>query len=102
MSEQDKGKQSILNPQTKTFYNPKQKENREEFASSPKERNKTILLVPNPADPLKSSSGEKAVQKAGFELLRLLDLEAGNHGLKNLQSLDFTKPETGYLQIDIL
>jgi hypothetical protein len=29
-------------------------------------------------------------------------LEARNHGLKNLQSLDFAKPETGYPQIDIL
>jgi hypothetical protein len=61
-----------------------------------------ILLVPNPPDPLKSSSGEKTVQKAGLVLLRLLDLEAGNHGLNNLQSLDFAKPETSYSQTDIL
>jgi hypothetical protein len=65
-------------------------------------RGTKILQVPNPADPLKSSSGENAVQKAGFVLLRLLDLEAGNHGLRDLQSLDFTKPEPGYPQIDIL
>jgi len=67
-----------------------------------KKRGTKILKVPNPADPLKSRSGEKAVQKAGFVLLRLLAQEAGNHGLKNLQSLDFAKPETGYPQIDIL
>jgi hypothetical protein len=35
-------------------------------------------------------------------LLRLLALEAGNHGLKNLQSLDFSKPKTNYPHIDIL
>jgi len=35
-------------------------------------------------------------------LLRLLAPEAGNHRLKNLQSLDFAKPKTGYPQIDIL
>jgi hypothetical protein len=40
MSQQDKSKQSIENPQTKTFYSPKQKETREESASGPKERNK--------------------------------------------------------------
>jgi hypothetical protein len=45
------------------LYNPKQKENREESASGPKERNKKILLAPKPVDPLKSSIGEKAVQK---------------------------------------
>jgi len=60
-----------------------------------------ILQVSNPADPLKSSIGEKSV-KAGFVLLRLLASEAGNHGLKNLQSLDFAKPEPSYLHIDIL
>jgi endo-1,4-beta-mannosidase len=60
-----------------------------------------ILQVPNPADPLKSSNGEKSV-KAGFVLLRLLAPEAGNHGLKNLQPLVFAWPEPGYPQIDIL
>jgi hypothetical protein len=60
-----------------------------------------ILQVPNPVDPLKSSNGEKSV-KAGFVLLRLLALEAGNHGPKNFQSLDFARPEPGYPQIDIL
>jgi hypothetical protein len=60
-----------------------------------------ILQVPNPVDPLKSSNGEKSV-KAGFVLLRLLAQEVGNHELKILQSLDFAKPETSYLQIDIL
>jgi hypothetical protein len=45
-------------------------------------RGTKILQVPNPADPLRSSNGEKAVQKAGFVLLRLLALEAGNHLLK--------------------
>jgi len=58
-----------------------------------------ILQVSNSADPLKSSNGEKTIQKAGIVLLQLLAPEVGNHGLKNLQSLDFTKPETGYLQI---
>jgi hypothetical protein len=65
-------------------------------------RGTKILQVLNAADPLKSRNGEKAVQKAGFVLLQLLDLEAGNHKLKNPQSLDFAKPETGYPQIDIL
>jgi hypothetical protein len=40
-------------------------------------RGTKILQVPNPADPLKSSNGEKIVKKAGFELLRLLAPEAG-------------------------
>jgi hypothetical protein len=65
-------------------------------------RGTKIVQVLNPADPLKSSSGEKAVQKAGFVLLRLLDLEAGNKGLKNIQSLDIAKLEPGYPQMDIL
>jgi hypothetical protein len=60
------------------------------------------LQVPIPADPLKSSNGEKSVQMAVFVLLQLLVLKAGNHGLKNLHSLDFAKPKTGYSQIDIL
>jgi hypothetical protein len=64
-------------------------------------RGTEILQVPNPANPLKSSSGEKSV-KAGFVLLRLLAQEAGNNELKILQSLDFAKPETCYPQIDIL
>jgi hypothetical protein len=59
-------------------------------------RGTQILQIPNSSDPLKSSNGEKAVQKAGFVLLRLLALEAGKQGLKNLQSLDFAKLETGY------
>jgi hypothetical protein len=33
-----------------------------------------ILQVPNPANPLKASDGEKSVQKDGFVLLRLLAL----------------------------
>jgi hypothetical protein len=64
-------------------------------------RGTKILQVPNPADPLKSSNGEKSV-KARFVLLRLLALEARNHGLKNLQLLVFARPEPGYPQIDIL
>jgi hypothetical protein len=64
-------------------------------------RGTEILQVPNPANPLKSSNGEKSV-KAGFVLLRLLAQEAGNNELKILQSLDFAKPETCYPQIDIL
>jgi len=44
-------------------------------------RGTKILQVPNPANPLKSSNGEKAIQKAGFVLLRLRALEAENHGL---------------------
>jgi hypothetical protein len=67
-----------------------------------KKRGTKILKVPNPADPLKSRSGEKAVQKAGFVLLWILELEPGKHVLETLQSLDFGKPEPGYLQIDIL
>jgi hypothetical protein len=60
-----------------------------------------ILQVPNLADPLKTRNGEESV-KAGFVLLRPLAQEAGNHGLKNLQSLDIAKPEPVYMQIDIL
>jgi hypothetical protein len=45
---------------------------------------------------------EKSIQEVGFVLRRLLAQEAGNHRLKNLQSLDFAKPKTGYPQIDIL
>jgi hypothetical protein len=40
--------------------------------------------------------------KAGFVLLQLLAPKAGNYRLKNLQSLDFAKLETGYPQINIL
>jgi hypothetical protein len=36
-----------------------------------------ILHVPNPADPLKASDGERSVQKVGFVKLRLLAIEAG-------------------------
>jgi hypothetical protein len=61
----------------------------------PKREEQKILLVPNPANPLKSSSEEKAIQKAGFVLLRLPNLEVGNDGLENLQSLDFANPEPG-------
>jgi hypothetical protein len=46
------------------------------------ERGTKILQVPNPADLLKASDGEKSVQKAGFVLLWLLALEAENHRLK--------------------
>jgi hypothetical protein len=67
-----------------------------------KKRGTKILQVPNPADALKLSNEEKAIQMPGFVLLRLLDLEAGNHRLKNLESLDFAKPKTNYPQIDIL
>jgi len=42
-------------------------------------RGTEILQVSNPADPLKSSNGEKSVKKAGFVLLRLLAQKAGNH-----------------------
>jgi hypothetical protein len=66
------------------------------------ERGTKILQIPNPANPLKASDGERFVHKAGFVLLRLLAPESGNHRLKNLQSLDFAKPKTGYPQIDIL
>jgi hypothetical protein len=53
-------------------------------------RGTKILQVPNPTDALKARKREKSVQKAGFVLLRLLALEAGNHKLKEkLQSLDF-------------
>jgi hypothetical protein len=65
-------------------------------------RGTKILQVPNPVDPLKSSNREKVIQKAGFVLLRLLGPKVGNHGLRNLQSLDFAKPEPGYPKIDIL
>jgi hypothetical protein len=56
-------------------------------------RGTKILKVPNPPDALKASNGEKSVQKEGFMLLRLLAPEPENHRLKNLQSLDFPKPE---------
>jgi hypothetical protein len=68
----------------------------------PKREEQKILLAPKPPDPLKSSSGEKAVQKAGFVLFQVLDLEARNHGLENLLSIDFEKAEPVYPQIDIL
>jgi hypothetical protein len=61
-----------------------------------------ILQVPNLVDPPKSSNGEKTVLKVGFVLLRLLAPETGNHGLKNLQSLDFVRAKPSYSQIDIL
>jgi hypothetical protein len=50
-------------------------------------RGTKILQVPNPADALKVRNGEISVQKARFVLLRLLSQEAGNPGLKDLQSL---------------
>jgi hypothetical protein len=65
-------------------------------------RGTKILQVSNPADPLNASNREKSIPEVGFVLLRLLAPEAGNHGLKDLQSLDFAKPDTGYPQIDIL
>jgi hypothetical protein len=65
-------------------------------------RGTEILQVSNPADPLNASNREKFVPEVGFVLLRLLAPKAGNHGLKNLQSFDFAKPEPGYPQIDIL
>jgi hypothetical protein len=65
-------------------------------------RGTEFLQVSNPADPLNASNREKSVPEVGIALLRLLAQEAGNHGLNNLQSLDFAKPETGYPQIDIL
>jgi hypothetical protein len=61
-----------------------------------------ILQVSNHANPLRASNRVKSVKKAVFVLLQLLALEARNHGLKNLQSLDFVKPETCYPQIYIL
>jgi hypothetical protein len=42
------------------------------------ERGTKILQVPNPADSLKASDGERSEHKAGFVLLRLLAPEAGN------------------------
>jgi hypothetical protein len=53
-------------------------------------RGTEILQVPNPADPQKSSNGEKSV-KARFILLQLSAQEAGNHGLKNLLILQSLK-----------
>jgi hypothetical protein len=50
-------------------------------------RGTKILQVPNLADPLKSSNGEKIVFKAGFVLLRLLTQEARNLGLKTFNLL---------------
>jgi hypothetical protein len=72
------------------------------FAKQLIERGTKILQVPNPAGPLKSSDRERFVHKARFVLLRLLAPKAGNHRLKNLQSLEFAIPETDYPQIEIL
>jgi hypothetical protein len=100
MSQKYKGKQSnnIHRQKLSKIQNNRKIEKSLQVAQK---RGTEILQVPNPADPLKSSNEEKSV-KARFVLLRLLAPEAGNHGLKYLQSLDFAKPETGYLQIDIL
>jgi len=100
MSQKYKGKQSnnIYRQKLSKIQNDRKTEKRLQVAQK---RGTEILHVPNPADPLKSSNGEKSV-KARFVLLRLLAQEVGNHGLKILQSLDFAKPETGYPQINIL
>jgi hypothetical protein len=70
--------------------------NNQKFVKQLIERGTKILQVPNPANPLKASDGERSVYKAGFVLLRLLALEAGNHRLKILESLDLAKSEIGY------
>jgi hypothetical protein len=100
MSHKYKGKQSnnIHRQKLSKIQNNRKIEKSLQVAQK---RGTKILQVPNPADPLKSSNREKSI-KAGFVLLRLLAPEAENHGMENLQSLDFAKPEIGYPQIDIL
>jgi hypothetical protein len=101
MSQKDKGKHSnnIHKQKRSKIQNSRKIEKSLQVAQK---RGTKILQVPNFANPLKSSNGEQTVLKAGFVLLRLQAPEAGNHGLKNLQSLDFARPEPGYPQIDIL
>jgi hypothetical protein len=101
MSQPNKGKESIQNPQAKSSKIQNTRKIEKSLQVAQKKGTK-ILQVPIPADPLKSNNGEKSVQTAAFVLLRLLVPKAGNHGLKNLHSLDFAKLETGYPQIDIL
>jgi hypothetical protein len=48
------------------------------------ERGTKILQVPNPANPLKASDGERSIHKAGFVLLLFLAIEAESQRLKNL------------------
>jgi hypothetical protein len=85
MSQKVKGKRSnnIHRQKHSKIQNNRKVEKRLQMAQK---RGTKILQVPNPADPLKSSNGEKSVT-AGFVELRLLAPEAGSHGLKSLQSL---------------
>jgi hypothetical protein len=83
MSQKDKGKQSnnIHRQKRSKIQNSTKIEKILQVAQT---RGTKILQVPNPSNPLKSSNGEQTVLKAEFVLLRLLALEVGNHGLKNL------------------
>jgi hypothetical protein len=100
MSQKNKGKQSN-NIRRQKLSKIQNKRKIEKSLQVAQKRGTEILQVSNPTNPLKSSNGEKSVT-AGFVQLWLLAPKAGNHGLKNLQSLDCAKPELGYPQIDIL
>jgi hypothetical protein len=86
VSQKDKDKQSnkIHRQKHSKIQNSRKIEKSMQVAQK---RGKKTFQVPNPAYPLKSSTGEKSVQKAGFVLLRLLAQEAGNHGLKTFNLL---------------
>jgi hypothetical protein len=86
MSQKYKGKQSNnihRQKRSKILINKKL----EKSLKVAQKRETKILQVPKPADPLKSSNEEKTVLKDGFVLLRLLDQEAKNHGLKTFNLL---------------
>jgi hypothetical protein len=76
MSQKDKGKQSnnIHRQKRSKIHNNRKIEKSLQVTQK---RGTKIHQVPNPADPLKSSNGEKSV-KAGFVLRRLLAPKAGN------------------------
>jgi hypothetical protein len=59
MSLQDKGKQSIWNPQTNKRSKILNNRKIEKSLQVAQKRGTKILQVPNPPDPLKSSNGEK-------------------------------------------
>jgi hypothetical protein len=82
MSQKHKGKQSNnIHRQTRSKIQNNRK--LEKSLQVAHKRGTKILQILNPADPLKSSNGEKSLT-AGFVELRLLAPEAGSHGLKSL------------------
>jgi hypothetical protein len=101
MSQKYKGKQSN-NIHRQKLYKIQNNRRIKKSLQVAQKRGTEVLQVSNVADSLKSSNGEQIVFKARFVLLRLLAPEAGNHGLKNIQSFDIAKPEPGYPKIDIL